>query len=196
MARGDVRIAATLACEDCKRRNYQTNKSKRNNPERLQLRKYCRWCRCHTRASRDALVRRPRAARGPQPQTSKRQASARCGGRPPRRACGSRRRRRRPDGANGDPGNMSGAADALRPRRRAGRRAACARPSRARRGPGRERAGGVRGGRGCGRRSSASGPAVSRPSDLPRPGAPRQPPRAVHRLPSGKLARAAASTVA
>ncbi|HJS94860.1 MAG TPA: 50S ribosomal protein L33, partial [Solirubrobacteraceae bacterium] len=25
-----------------------TNKSKRNNPERLQLRKYCRWCRRHT----------------------------------------------------------------------------------------------------------------------------------------------------
>jgi large subunit ribosomal protein L33 len=48
MARGDVRIAATLACEECKRRNYQTNKSKRNNPERLQLRKYCRWCRTHT----------------------------------------------------------------------------------------------------------------------------------------------------
>ena len=48
MARGDVRIAATLACEDCKRRNYQTNKSKRNNPERLQLRKYCKWCKRHT----------------------------------------------------------------------------------------------------------------------------------------------------
>ena len=48
MARGDVRIAATLACEECKRRNYQTNKSKRNNPERLQLRKYCRWCKTHT----------------------------------------------------------------------------------------------------------------------------------------------------
>ena len=27
MARGDVRIAVTLACEECKRRNYQTNKS-------------------------------------------------------------------------------------------------------------------------------------------------------------------------
>ena len=24
MARGDVRIAVTLACEECKRRNYQT----------------------------------------------------------------------------------------------------------------------------------------------------------------------------
>ena len=45
MARGDVRIAATLACEECKRRNYQTNKSKRTNPERLQLRKFCKWCK-------------------------------------------------------------------------------------------------------------------------------------------------------
>ncbi len=35
MARGDVRIAVTLACEECKRRNYQTNKSKRNNPDRI-----------------------------------------------------------------------------------------------------------------------------------------------------------------
>ena len=33
MARGDVRIAITLACEECRRRNYQTNKSKRNDPE-------------------------------------------------------------------------------------------------------------------------------------------------------------------
>ena len=33
MARGDVRIGITLACEECKRRNYQTNKSKRNDPE-------------------------------------------------------------------------------------------------------------------------------------------------------------------
>ena len=35
MARGDVRIAVTLACEECKRRNYQTKKSKRNNPDRI-----------------------------------------------------------------------------------------------------------------------------------------------------------------
>jgi large subunit ribosomal protein L33 len=48
MARGDVRIAITLACEECRRRNYQTNKSKRNDPERIELSKYCRWCRRHT----------------------------------------------------------------------------------------------------------------------------------------------------
>ena len=48
MARGDVRIAVTLECQECKRRNYQTQKSKRNNPERVELRKYCRWCSGHT----------------------------------------------------------------------------------------------------------------------------------------------------
>lgn len=48
MARGDVRIAVTLACEDCKRRNYQTNKSRRNSPDRVELRKFCRWCGRHT----------------------------------------------------------------------------------------------------------------------------------------------------
>ena len=45
MARGDVRIAITLACEECKRRNYQTQKNKRNHPDRLQLKKFCKWCR-------------------------------------------------------------------------------------------------------------------------------------------------------
>jgi len=48
MARGDVRIAVTLACEECKRRNYQTNKSRRNTPDRVEMRKYCRWCGHHT----------------------------------------------------------------------------------------------------------------------------------------------------
>jgi large subunit ribosomal protein L33 len=48
MARGDVRIAVTLACEECKRRNYQTIKNRRNDPERVELRKFCRWCGRHT----------------------------------------------------------------------------------------------------------------------------------------------------
>jgi large subunit ribosomal protein L33 len=42
------RIVATLACTQCKRRNYATSKNKKNNPDRLELRKFCRWCRCHT----------------------------------------------------------------------------------------------------------------------------------------------------
>ena len=48
MARGDVRIAATLACEDCKRRNYITVKSRVNDRERIEMKKYCRWDRQHT----------------------------------------------------------------------------------------------------------------------------------------------------
>src|SRR3954462_444679 len=47
MATG-VRDKITLACTDCKRRNYETTKSKRNTPDRVELRKYCRWCGGHT----------------------------------------------------------------------------------------------------------------------------------------------------
>ena len=39
MAAG-VRVAITLACTECKRRNYQTNKSKRNTPDRVEFKKY------------------------------------------------------------------------------------------------------------------------------------------------------------
>lgn len=38
----------TLQCETCKRHNYTTKKNKRNDPDRLELKKYCRWCRTHT----------------------------------------------------------------------------------------------------------------------------------------------------
>jgi large subunit ribosomal protein L33 len=47
MATG-VRVAITLACTECKRRNYQTQKSKRNSPDRVEFKKYCRWCGRHT----------------------------------------------------------------------------------------------------------------------------------------------------
>jgi large subunit ribosomal protein L33 len=43
-----VRVLVTLACQECKRRNYQTNKSKRNSPDRIEFSKYCRWCGRHT----------------------------------------------------------------------------------------------------------------------------------------------------
>ena len=48
MAKTGVRVAITLACNECKRRNYQTTKSKRNTPDRVEVRKYCRWCGHHT----------------------------------------------------------------------------------------------------------------------------------------------------
>ena len=36
----DVRPKITLACEQCKHRNYITKKNRRNDPDRLVLRKY------------------------------------------------------------------------------------------------------------------------------------------------------------
>jgi large subunit ribosomal protein L33 len=48
VAKAGVRVAVTLACQECKRRNYQTNKSKRNSPDRIEFSKYCRWCGKHT----------------------------------------------------------------------------------------------------------------------------------------------------
>ncbi len=48
MARGDKRVTVTLACEQCKRRNYTTMKNKQNDRERMELRKFCRWDRAHT----------------------------------------------------------------------------------------------------------------------------------------------------
>ncbi len=41
------RILVTLACNECKSRNYITSKNKKNDPERLELRKYCPRCRQH-----------------------------------------------------------------------------------------------------------------------------------------------------
>jgi large subunit ribosomal protein L33 len=38
----------TLQCQACKRRNYTTVKNKKNDPDRMELKKYCRWCRRHT----------------------------------------------------------------------------------------------------------------------------------------------------
>jgi large subunit ribosomal protein L33 len=46
--RGEVRTVITLACSECRRRNYTTSKNKKNDPNRLERRKYCRWCRRHT----------------------------------------------------------------------------------------------------------------------------------------------------
>jgi len=43
-----MRNAVTLACVECKQRNYQTNKNKKNDPDRIELNKYCKFCRKHT----------------------------------------------------------------------------------------------------------------------------------------------------
>ncbi|HHV34248.1 MAG TPA: 50S ribosomal protein L33 [Syntrophomonadaceae bacterium] len=43
-----MRVSVTLACTECKNRNYTTEKNKRNNPERLELKKYCPVCKKQT----------------------------------------------------------------------------------------------------------------------------------------------------
>ena len=44
----DVRPKITLACTECKERNYITKKNRRNDPDRLDLKKFCPRCKTHT----------------------------------------------------------------------------------------------------------------------------------------------------
>lgn len=43
-----MRINITLACNECKERNYITSKNKKNDPDRIELKKYCPRCGTHT----------------------------------------------------------------------------------------------------------------------------------------------------
>ena len=44
----DVRPKVTLACTECKERNYITKKNRRNDPDRIELKKFCPRDRRHT----------------------------------------------------------------------------------------------------------------------------------------------------
>ena len=43
-----MRVNILLACTECKRRNYATVKDKKNTTGRVELKKFCPWCRTHT----------------------------------------------------------------------------------------------------------------------------------------------------
>ena len=43
-----MRVQITVACSECKRRNYSTMKNKKNDPDRIGMMKYCKFCRKHT----------------------------------------------------------------------------------------------------------------------------------------------------
>ena len=43
----DVRPKITMACVECKSRNYITKKNRRNDPDRLELKKFCSNCGKH-----------------------------------------------------------------------------------------------------------------------------------------------------
>jgi len=42
-----MREIIQLECTECRRINYTTTKDKKKNPDRLELKKYCRFCRKH-----------------------------------------------------------------------------------------------------------------------------------------------------
>ncbi|MDA0986511.1 MAG: 50S ribosomal protein L33 [Bacteroidetes bacterium] len=43
-----MRDIITLECSDCKRRNYSTTKNKKLHTNRVEFKKFCRFCRKHT----------------------------------------------------------------------------------------------------------------------------------------------------
>lgn len=44
----EMRVRITMACAECKQRNYDTSKNKKNDPDRIENKKYCKFCRKHT----------------------------------------------------------------------------------------------------------------------------------------------------
>jgi large subunit ribosomal protein L33 len=44
----DIRPVVYMTCGDCKERNYTTEKNRRNDPGRIEMKKYCPRCRKHT----------------------------------------------------------------------------------------------------------------------------------------------------
>lgn len=43
-----MRERIVLACTECKNRNYTSTKEKKNTPNRVELMKYCKFCKKHT----------------------------------------------------------------------------------------------------------------------------------------------------
>lgn len=45
--KGEARGVIYLACTECKERTYTTTKNRKNDSQRLELKKYCPRCRTH-----------------------------------------------------------------------------------------------------------------------------------------------------
>lgn len=43
-----MRVMVTLACTECKQRNYTTTKNKKTTTARIELKKHCPYCKNHT----------------------------------------------------------------------------------------------------------------------------------------------------
>lgn len=42
-----MREQVILECTECKNRNYNTMKNKKNTPDRIEMSKYCKFCKKH-----------------------------------------------------------------------------------------------------------------------------------------------------
>lgn len=40
-----MRTRITLECTECKQRNYDSMKNKKNTPDRIEIKKYCKFCK-------------------------------------------------------------------------------------------------------------------------------------------------------
>ena len=47
-----MRTRITLACTECKQRNYNTTKDKKTHPDRMETSKYCRFCKSTQRTKK------------------------------------------------------------------------------------------------------------------------------------------------
>src|SRR4051794_18384451 len=78
----DVRPKITLACVECKERNYITKKNRRNDPDRLELSKFCPRCRnTPDNGKPRGRIARPVRNRGfrPRPSQARPRGCAPCG---------------------------------------------------------------------------------------------------------------------
>ena len=51
-----MRVKITLACQDCKQRNYNMTKDKKTHPDRMETKKYCKFCKKHTDAQGNKVI--------------------------------------------------------------------------------------------------------------------------------------------
>ena len=51
-----MRTRVTLECTECKQRNYNMTKDKKTHPERMETKKYCKFCKTHTLHKETAVV--------------------------------------------------------------------------------------------------------------------------------------------
>jgi len=57
MAKKGRRQFIMFVCSKCGRKNYITEKNKLNTPDKLEVKKYCKWCRSHTLHTETAKVK-------------------------------------------------------------------------------------------------------------------------------------------